>query len=1226
MTLIFFERGVIFTMPYGYFRAKSATPAAWILSFVLVLSFCVPFFPAPRVSAAEIAAPQNLKVDSFTHNSVTLSWDLVDGITSDEGYNVWNAATGDWKAWVGAPPKEIGGLSPETEYSFYVTPGKENDKKSNIVTVKTLPDDPSQRPKPPLTPPLYLKIADVTESGVTLSWTGSPGANGYDVSVDGKWKDGVWDGSNSYTFPIAETTVIGAVYTFTVAAQNLPDVSKPSNPVKLTWGQLEAPRDLKIVTATRTTASLGWAPTPGATGYDIYRDGELIGTSDSNRFTATGLIEGQSYTFKAVAKNRLWRSPDSAEVIVVPGSHYNIVTYYTSWSVFERKFMPEDIDVTQITHINYAFSDLCWRGYGSNGLACKNANIPLQARDVFDGEMVVGDQDVDLRNLAALNARKADNPNLNLIVSVGGWSWSGNFSNMAMTEETRRAFAVSAVDFVREYGLDGLDIDWEYPVEGGIDTNSRSPKDKENFALLVKTVREAFDAAGSVDGKYYLLTIASSQSDEFVVNADLARSAVYMDFINIMTYDYSGTWEPLAHHNAPLFYDKNHPKGPRWNVAGGAGGHLKGGVPAYKLVLGVPFYGKGWLNCPPPGQYQTCEGGTIPPGEKFGTWEDYAFDYTDIEENYVNKNGYVRYWNEAAKVPYLYNNENKRFISYDDEESMMYKASLVRSLDLAGVMSWEINGDRNKTLTTRLVRDLPTDGSLPLGKLAAPRSLKLAAIGSTSANIAWEASPGATGYDVFVDNAWIGSTTKTEFSIPNLKPRTAYRIQVLALTKEGDRTTAVSASAALDATTTSPSSSSGGGGGGGSVASAEPDTTGIGDPAANRLKAKVAKDGNKAAVTLQTADAVKSIRDSEAKKSQIVVVTDAEIVETILDKEIIQAIAGKGGGGTLSLLVNGVELSVPAKAFKLGDTVANVRITIQPPGEDIAAQFRAAAKARNAQVLSGPLDFKIEVLDSANKPSPIEDFEWGKVSRIFKLDADPKADPELATGVIYLQDRKTYRHVPTLFATLSDGSVSAELKQSGNGIYGVVQSNPSFLDMNQAWAARDIKQAAAKGIAFGDGPNVFGAKQDITRGELVSIIVNGLGIVPDGTKTPFKDVGDGTKYAEEIAAAWKLGLIKGKSANAFDPTGLMTRQELATVLEQAMTFAGVENRTDPAALKPFKDRADIAPFAQSAMALMTERKILTGVSATKLAPLATVTKAQATVSVMRMLRTMNLTD
>ncbi|TVX95945.1 glycosyl hydrolase family 18 protein [Cohnella terricola] len=1214
-------------MPNGYLRAKLAKLTTWILSFVLVLSYCTPFFPASHASAAEIEAPQNLKVDSFTHNSVTLSWDLVDGITSVEGYNVWNAATGDWKAWVGAPPKEIGGLSPETEYSFYVTPGKENGKKSNVVTVMTAPDDPSQRPKPPLTPPLHLKITDVTENGITLGWIGSPGANGYDVSVNGQWKGGVWDGSDSYTFPIAETTVTGAVYTFTVAAQNLPDVSKDSNPVKLTWGQLEAPRDMKIVTATRTTASLGWAATPGATGYEIYRDGELIGTSDSNRYVATGLTEGQSYAFKAVAKNRLWRSPDSAEVIVVPGGHYNIVTYYTSWSVFDRGFMPEDIDVSQITHINYAFSDLCWRGYGSTGVACKNADIPLQARDVFDGEIVVGDQDVDLRNLAALRARKADNPNLNLIVSVGGWSWSGNFSNMAKTEETRRAFADSAVDFVREYRLDGLDIDWEYPVEGGVDTNSRSPEDKENFVLLMKTIREAFDAAGSVEGKYYLLTIASAQSDEFVVNADLARSADYLDFINIMTYDYSGTWEPLAHHNAPLYYDKNHPKatGPRWNVAGGVRGHLKGGVPAYKLVLGLPFYGKGWLNCPSPGQYQTCEGGTIPPGEKFGTWEDYAFDYTDVEDNYVNKNGYIRYWNEAAKVPYLYNNENKRFISYDDEESILYKASLVRSLDLAGVMSWDISGDRNKTLTTRLVRDLPTNGSLASGTLTAPRSLMLASIGSTAANIAWEASPGATGYDVFADNAWIGNTTNTEFSITNLNPSTAYRVQVLALIKEGGRTTAVSAAAVLDVTTTAPRPSSGGGGGGGG-ASTEPDTTGIGDPAANRLKAKVARDGNKATVTLQTADAVKSIRDSEAKKSQIVVVTDAEIVETIMAKEIIQAIAGKGTGGTLSLLVNGVELSVPAEAFKLGETVANVRITIQPPGEDIAAQFRAAAKARNAQIISGPLEFKIEVLDSANKSSQMEDFKSGEASRIFKLNADPKVDPDLATGAIYLRDRKTYRHVPTLFAAHSDGSVSAELKRSGSGIYGVVQSNPSFLDTNQTWAAQDIKQAAAKGIAFGDSPNVFGAKQDITRGELVSIIVNGLGIVPDSAKSPFKDVGDGTKYAEEIAVAWKLGLIKGKSADAFDPMGLITRQELATVLEQAMAFVGVANRTDPAALTPFKDRADIAPFAQGAMALMTERKILNGVSETKLAPLATVTKAQATVSVMRMLRTLNLTD
>ncbi|PRX73981.1 chitinase [Cohnella sp. SGD-V74] len=1215
-------------MVYGNYRLKMT---ALILSFVLLVSSALPFLSATPASAEENTALQSLRVldvetdpnDGIKHDKVTLTWDLMDGITPDDGYNVYFGG-GGYIRWIAGPPVEVGGLQPETEYSFYISPGKTG-LKSNVVTITTEAADPNSIPKAPLLPPHNLRITDVTETGLTLNWDGSPEANGYDVYINGDWKAGVWDGSNSFTFPVAEATVTGAVYSFAVAAQKLPDKSGLSNAVTLTWGQLEAPRDVQVVTATKTTVALGWAPSPGATSYEVYRDGVLAGTSASNRFVAAGLTEGQTYAFKVVAKNKLWTSPDSASVSVKPGSRYNIITYYTSWSVYERNFMPEDIDVAQLTHINYAFSDLCWNGFSSGGRPCTVDSIKLQKEYVHNGEMIIGDAEVDIGNFAKLNARKTENPNLKLLVSVGGWSWSDHFSRVAMEEQTRRAFANSVVDFLREYDLDGIDVDWEYPVEGGEESNSRSPLDRENFTLLMKVVREALDAAGSVDGKYYLLTIASSQSDAFVVNADLARSTAYLDFINIMTYDYAGDWEQLAHHNAPLYYDKNHPKvsGPRLNVAGGVAGHLNGGVPSYKLVLGVPFYGPGWLNCPPPGQFQACAGGSVPPGETFGTYEPFTFDYTDLEENYIDKNGYVKHWNDAAKVPYLYNEEKQRFISYDDAESLLYKAALVRTLDLAGTMSWDISSDRNRTLTTALVRELPIDGATAASGLAAPANLKALSAGTTSATIAWDASAGASGYDIFADRAWLGYTTDTSFRLTGLASRTGYDVQVVAVAKDDGRATAVSPGSFLRLTTASPSSGGGGGGGGGAP---EPDTSGIGDPAANRLKPTTKLEGGKATVSLNTEDAVKSIKEAKSAKTQIIVVTDAAAVETVIAKEILQAIADRGASGILSLIVNGVEFSLPIQALKLGEGVASVRITIQPPDQAAADAFRAAAKSNGAQVLAGPLDFKVEALSSGNAASALDDFGPVYVSRFFELNAEAQVDPALATGVLYDPDKQSYRHVPTLFIVHEDGSASAELKRPGNSIYAIVQSAPSFLDWNVAWAREDIRQAAAKGIAFGDNARVFGAKRDITRGELVAIIVNGLGISPGSHSSPFKDVDANTPFAPEIIAAWKLGIINGKSADRFDPEGLITRQELSAVLEQAMAFAGAENAASESALAPFADRSSIAPYARSSMALMVEQRILNGVSATKLAPQGTVTKAQATVSVMRMLRALKLTD
>lgn len=140
------------------------------------------------------------------------------------------------------------------------------------------------------------------------------------------------------------------------------------------------------------------------------------------------------------------------------------------------------------------------------------------------------------------------------------------------------------------------------------------------------------------------------------------------------------------------------------------------------------------------------------------------------------------------------------------------------------------------------------------------------------------------------------------------------------------------------------------------------------------------------------------------------------------------------------------------------------------------------------------------------------------------------------------------------------------------------------------------------------------------------MIVNGLGILPGEEGSPFKDVGGHTMYGWEIHAAWNLGIINGKTANTFDPMGMITRQEMAAILERAMKFAGSQTNASPEALSPFDDRSDIAPYARTALALMVKEDIMNGMSPTALAPQGTLTKAQATVSVMRMLRALKLSD
>ncbi|MFB9328415.1 glycosyl hydrolase family 18 protein [Paenibacillus aurantiacus] len=767
---------------------------AYVLCFAIVFSL----FGASLASAAEPAdypIPQNLHATDVKADSVVLNWDPVPGNDSNLGYQIYmkvgESGGWGWKAWSGFSPKLIVGLDAEKTYSFYVTQvpeiGKQS-KPSNIVTITTPKADPTELPPAPLTPPQYLRVSSLVGSELQLSWTPSPRAVGYEIYRGESWFRWIEGGETTSTSINLEELGLkdGDTVNFRIRAQDsLRLISAMSNRVTLTLGQLSAPQGVKIVSANQSSVALGWGPVQGATSYEIYQDATLVGTSTSNRFAATGLTEGQAYNFSVVAKNESWTSEASAPIRAVPGSDYNLVTYYTSWARSEtgRNYVPADLAASNYTHINYAFLDFCWSGKDTSGDLCQNADLPLQKDYVFDGGIVLGDPSFDLANFSEFEAVKAANPQLNMIATVGGWSWSKNFSLMAASEETRRNFANTAVKVLRAYDFDGLDIDWEYPVSGGADGNIHSPDDPKNFTLLMRTVREALDAAGSEDGKYYLLTIASSQSDSFPVNADFPNSTQYLDFVNIMTYDFSGSWEKLAHHNSPVYYDDNHPyKRPRSTVRGGALGHLNAGLPAYKLVLGVPFYGKGWTGCPPQGQYQTCEG----MGE--GTWESGLYDYYDIQNNYVDKNGYTRYWNEKSKVAYVYNPDTKLWIGYNDETTMMYTSSLVKTLDLAGVMSWDSSGDMNDTLSTQLAKDLRYGGQINASELQPPTGVKI-----EGASLTWEPAAGAAGYEIFRDDVYVGYTTDASFALTGLTPEQTYKFHLLSIRKDGEAIAEVSA-------------------------------------------------------------------------------------------------------------------------------------------------------------------------------------------------------------------------------------------------------------------------------------------------------------------------------------------------------------------------------------------------------------------------------------------------
>jgi chitinase len=279
-----------------------------------------------------------------------------------------------------------------------------------------------------------------------------------------------------------------------------------------------------------------------------------------------------------------------------PGPRYEIVGYYPGWKGAIA------VDASLLTVVNYAF-------------------LVVGA----DGALVLDNPAIDEGHFARLATLKAANPQVRLMASVGGWTRSDRFSDMAASPETRARFVDTSVAFLRRYGFDGIDIDWEYPGAIGVPCAAGRtcdrPEDKRNFVQLARELRAALDRAGAADRKRYLVTIAAGADRTFLYDGasaawmvDLAAS---LDWVNLMTYDYHGTWETRAGMLAPLYDDPADPAGT--NIDRSVAMYLEAGVSPRKLTLGIPFYAKGWSGCEPgpngDGLYQPCAASIDEPAE-----------------------------------------------------------------------------------------------------------------------------------------------------------------------------------------------------------------------------------------------------------------------------------------------------------------------------------------------------------------------------------------------------------------------------------------------------------------------------------------------------------------------------------------------------------------------------------------------------------------------------------
>ena len=340
-----------------------------------------------------------------------------------------------------------------------------------------------------------------------------------------------------------------------------------------------------------------------------------------------------------------------------------VVGYLASWGVNSKGTRIALLPARDLTHIFYAFSEI-----GD------------------DGRVRIDNPGDNFDELARLKLR---NPRLRLAMSIGGWGGSGKFSDVALTESTRRIFVQSAVDmFIRQRpGLfGGIDIDWEFPVAGGLQGNAERPVDKENFTLLLAEFRRQLDAEGTRDGRHYELTIAASARPQEIANVEVARIEPLLDFINVMTYDYHSS-PGRTNFNAPLYAAKGDPT-PQLNTDASMRAFLDAGVPARKLLVGIPFYGHAYGDVP------NVDAGLFQAGK--GTpadWKATGGDWRVIAATRLTNPNYVRHWEESAQVPWLYDSTTKIWVSYDDPQSVAAKTRYVREHHLGGVVIWELGGD-----------------------------------------------------------------------------------------------------------------------------------------------------------------------------------------------------------------------------------------------------------------------------------------------------------------------------------------------------------------------------------------------------------------------------------------------------------------------------------------------------------------------------------------------------
>ncbi|MDT0613692.1 glycoside hydrolase family 18 chitinase [Streptomyces lancefieldiae] len=439
---------------------------------------------------------------------------------------------------------------------------------------------------------------------------------------------------------------------------------------------------------TDTSVKLSWAAATddkGVKNYDVLRDGAKVATVTGTTYTNTGLTAGTDYSYSVQARDTADQTgPASGSVKVRttgggdggnPGGDEVKLGYFTNWGVYGRNYHVKNLvtsgSAEKITHINYAFGNV-QGGKCTIGDAYADYDKAYTADQSVDGVADTWDQ--PLRgSFNQLRKLKAKYPHIKVIWSFGGWTWSGGFPDAV---KNPAAFAKSCHDLVEDPRwadvFDGIDLDWEYPNACGLSCDTTSTKNA--FSSMMKAMRAEFG-----NDLVTAATTADASDGGKIEAADYGAAAPYIDWYNVMTYDFFGAWAkngPTAPHSPLTSYDGIPQQG--FNSAEAIAKFKATGVPADKLLLGIGFYGRGWT-----GVTQAAPGGTAT-GPAAGTYE------TGIEDYKVLKNSCPA-TGTIAGTAYAHCGTN--WWSYDTPATIKSKMDWAEQQGLGGAFFWEFSGD-----------------------------------------------------------------------------------------------------------------------------------------------------------------------------------------------------------------------------------------------------------------------------------------------------------------------------------------------------------------------------------------------------------------------------------------------------------------------------------------------------------------------------------------------------